>query len=88
MLDLSHAARVFEACVSAIHTDVKIGRQGSRDGEFHLQDWFKRQLETLGVPFESPGRNGDAMDAARLLDAETVLTTLSEANENLETDGA
>lgn len=57
MLDLSHTARVFEVCVRAIRTNVEITRQGSRDKEFHFQDWFKRQLETLGESFDSPGRN-------------------------------
>lgn len=54
---MSHAARVFEVCVKANLGSVEITRQGSRDKEFHFQDWFGRQLKTLGESFDSPGRN-------------------------------
>jgi hypothetical protein len=54
---LSHAAKVFEACVKAILASDEIVRQGSRDKEFHFQDWFERQLTSLNEAFDSPGRN-------------------------------
>lgn len=55
--DLSHAAKVFEACVKAIVGNIEITRQGSRDKEFHFQDWFECQLKKCDPSFDSPGRN-------------------------------
>ena len=54
---MSNASTIFKACVRAIVRGELIKREGSSDKEFHFQDWFKRRLETLGLNFDSPGRN-------------------------------
>ena len=34
-----------------------IRREGRRDKEFHFQNWFKERLESVGLNFDTPGRN-------------------------------
>ena len=43
--------------MQAIREGELIEREGRSDKEFHFQNWFKRRLETLGLNFDSPGRN-------------------------------
>ena len=54
---MSSAATIFWACVEAIQGGDLIEREGRADKEFHFQNWFQRRLETLGLYFDSPGRN-------------------------------
>ena len=48
---------IFKCCVRAIRQDRLILREGSRDKEFHFQNWFKARLEEAASPFDSQGRN-------------------------------
>jgi hypothetical protein len=54
---VSNAPIIFKHCVEAIRGGELIEREGAADKEFHFQNWFKRQLEKLGLNFDSPGRN-------------------------------
>lgn len=54
---MSNASRIFAACVEAIRAGHLIEREGPNDKEFHFQNWFKRRLDSLGLNFDSPGRN-------------------------------
>ncbi|MDE0680479.1 MAG: hypothetical protein OXI11_09740 [Gammaproteobacteria bacterium] len=54
---MSNAATLFKACVQAMDRGDLIRREGRRDKEFHFQNWFKGRLESLGLNFDSPGRN-------------------------------
>lgn len=54
---MSRASTIFKACVRAIQHGELIEREGRSDKEFHFQNWFKRQLESVGLNFDSPGRN-------------------------------
>ena len=54
---MSHAATLFETCVSAIRRGELIHREGVKDKEFHFQNWFKCRLGEVGVNFEEGGRN-------------------------------
>lgn len=54
---MSNASAIFKACVQAIQRGELIVREGSGDKEFHFQNWFKRRLESVGLNFDSPGRN-------------------------------
>ncbi|MGE0120514.1 MAG: hypothetical protein AB7S58_21400 [Dongiaceae bacterium] len=54
---VSNASSIFKLCVEAISAGELIVREGRHDKEFHFQDWFRRRLETLGLNFDSPGRN-------------------------------
>jgi hypothetical protein len=54
---MSNASAIFKACVQAIQRCELIEREGRSDKEFHFQNWFKRRLESLGLNFDSPGRN-------------------------------
>ncbi|WP_421657332.1 hypothetical protein [Leptothermofonsia sp. ETS-13] len=54
---MSNASAIFKACVQAIQRGELIEREGRSDKEFHFQNWFKRRLETVGLNFDSPGRN-------------------------------
>jgi len=48
---------VFEACVNAIKNAVLIKRVSRTDKEFHFQNWFQARLDSLGLHYDSPGRN-------------------------------
>jgi hypothetical protein len=34
-----------------------IEREGRMDKEFHFQNWFKKRFDSLGLKFDTPGRN-------------------------------
>ncbi|MDQ8755729.1 hypothetical protein RCO27_05755 [Sphingosinicella sp. LHD-64] len=55
--DVSIAPTIFRHCVEAIRDGELIRREGVADKEFHFQNWFKRQLEKVGLNFDAPGRN-------------------------------
>ena len=54
---MSHASALFKASVRAIREGEIIEREGRSDKEFHFQNWFGRQLNAIGVRYDSPGRN-------------------------------
>jgi hypothetical protein len=54
---VSKASAIFKLCVQAIRDGELIEREGRMDKEFHFQNWFRRRLESLGLNFDSPGRN-------------------------------
>lgn len=54
---MSSASSLFKACVQAIQRGELIEREGRSDKEFNFQNWFKRRLESVGLNFDSPGRN-------------------------------
>ena len=54
---MSNASAIFLLCVQAIRDGELIEREGRRDKEFYFQNWFKSRLESLGLNFDSPGRN-------------------------------
>lgn len=54
---MSNASVIFKDCVHAIQRGELIEREGRNDKEFHFQNWFKRRLESVGLNFDSPGRN-------------------------------
>lgn len=61
---LGHTAKVqskvwdiFAQCDADIRAGELITRLGSRDKEFHFQDWFQERIVTLGLRFEAGGRN-------------------------------
>lgn len=54
---MSLVCAVFKNCVSAIRADVLIEREGHRDKEFHLQDWFKARFDNMGEKYDVPSRN-------------------------------
>lgn len=54
---MSNASAIFKACVQAIQRGELIEREGRSDKEFHFQNWFRRRLESVGLNFDSPGRN-------------------------------
>ena len=54
---MSIVSRVFRECVRAMRNGELIEREGSRDKEFHFQNWFNLRLEHIGEKFDEPGRN-------------------------------
>ena len=54
---MSLVCTVFRECVSAIRAGALIEREGSRDKEFHFQDWFKSRLDSIGENYDESGRN-------------------------------
>ncbi|MBI3089625.1 MAG: hypothetical protein HYY96_03080 [Candidatus Tectomicrobia bacterium] len=54
---MSNVYSIFKICVQAIRDGELIEREGHRDKEFHFQNWFAARLNTLGLNFDSPGRN-------------------------------
>lgn len=54
---MSKVSAIFKACVQAIQRGELIERESRSDKEFHFQNWFKSRLESLGLNFDSPGRN-------------------------------
>lgn len=54
---MSHASALFKICARAILESDLIEREGRSDKEFHFQNWFRRRLDSLGVNYDSPGRN-------------------------------
>jgi hypothetical protein len=54
---VSKVSVIFKACVQAIQRGELIEREGRSDKEFHFQNWFKHRLESVGLNFDSPGRN-------------------------------
>jgi len=54
---VSNASAIFKQCVRAIRDGQLIEREGRRDKEFHLQNWFGKRLDELGLNHDSPGRN-------------------------------
>lgn len=51
------ACSIFKACARAIQHGDLIEREGRQDKEFHFQNWFRKRLLELQLPFDSPGRN-------------------------------
>ena len=54
---MPRVSAVFKVCVAAIRDGDLIEREGRRDKEFHFQNWFQKQLDRLGLNYDSPGRN-------------------------------
>lgn len=54
---MSRAAEIFRECVRAIQEGDLIEKEGKKDKEFHLQNWFGERLNRLGWNYDSPGRN-------------------------------
>jgi hypothetical protein len=54
---VSHASALFKISALAILNGDLIEREGRSDKEFHFQNWFRRRLDSLGVHYDSPGRN-------------------------------
>jgi hypothetical protein len=54
---VSNTCAIFKLCVQAIRDGELIEREGRNDKEFHFQNWFKKRLASLGLNFDSPGRN-------------------------------
>ncbi len=54
---MSKVSSIFTSCVQAIRNGVLIERKDRNDKEFHFQNWFKDRLESMGLNFDSPGRN-------------------------------
>lgn len=54
---MSKVSTIFKTCVKAIQDGVLIEREGRKDKEFHFQNWFENQLESMMINFDSPGRN-------------------------------
>ena len=54
---MPNASSLFKECVRAMQHGELIEREGRSDKEFHFQNWFKRRLESVGLNFDSPGRN-------------------------------
>ena len=54
---MSLVSVVFKECVDAIRAGELIQRDGSKDKEFHFQNWFKNRLIQIGEKFDEPGRN-------------------------------
>ncbi len=48
---------VFAQCVAAVQQGELIESVSSKDKEFHFQNWFQKRLETLGLFFDTAGRN-------------------------------
>lgn len=53
----STSKRPTKICVRAILDGELIRREGRSDKELHFQNWFSRRLDTLGINYDSPGRN-------------------------------
>lgn len=49
--------QIFLQCVSAMRAGKLIRRAGSRDKEYHFQDWFEQRLSETGLSYEIAGRN-------------------------------
>ncbi|MDH3581604.1 MAG: hypothetical protein OEM91_13390, partial [Hyphomicrobiales bacterium] len=54
---MSSNSTIFKQCVEAIRANELIEREGSKDKEFHFQNWFAKRLEKLDINFDTPGRN-------------------------------
>jgi hypothetical protein len=54
---MSNVSAIFKACVQAIQHNELIERKDRNDKEFPFQNWFKLRLESVGLNFDSPGRN-------------------------------
>lgn len=54
---MSKASAIFKQCVQAIRDGELIEREGRMDKEFHFQNWFQKRLQSLGLNFDTPGRN-------------------------------
>jgi hypothetical protein len=54
---VSYVSSVFKLCTQAIRDGELIEREGRSDKEFHFQNWFQKRLISLGLNFDSPGRN-------------------------------
>ncbi|MBF0348375.1 MAG: hypothetical protein HQL81_11975 [Magnetococcales bacterium] len=54
---MSNTSAIFKLCVQSIRDGELIAREGRNDKEFHFQNWFKQRLDTMGLNFDSPGRN-------------------------------
>ena len=49
--------RVYLALDEAIRRNVLIEREGTRDKEFHFQEWFQARLDDAGIKYTTAGRN-------------------------------
>lgn len=54
---MANVLSIFLECVEAMQRGDLIERKDRSDKEFHFQNWFKRRLESVGLHFDSPGRN-------------------------------
>lgn len=54
---MSSCFNVFAECVKAIRDGELVKSVSVRDKEFHFQNWFQARLVTLGINFDTPGRN-------------------------------
>lgn len=56
-IEPSQVVSIFRTLDKAVRDNALIVREGPRDKEFHLQDWFSSQLADAGITHESAGRN-------------------------------
>jgi hypothetical protein len=55
--DQSTVAEFFRAIIKARDENKFIERESRQDKEFHFQNWVKRRLDELGLPYEQGARN-------------------------------
>lgn len=54
---MSIVLEAYKACYNAIRKGILITKESAQDKEYHFQNWFKEQLQSLNQPFDEPGRN-------------------------------
>ena len=54
---MSSCFNVFAECVKAVRDGELTKSVSAKDKEFHFQNWFQNRLITLGINFDTPGRN-------------------------------
>lgn len=54
---MRNVSAIFKQCIHAIREGQLIRRESSSDKEFHFQNWFKLCLDSMGILYDSPGRN-------------------------------
>jgi len=54
---MTTAFDIFEKCVQAVQAGELIESLSAKDKEFHFQNWFGKQIQSLSLHFESSGRN-------------------------------
>jgi hypothetical protein len=54
---VSSCFNVFAECVKAIRDGELITSVSAKDKEFHFQNLFQDRLITIGIKFDTPGRN-------------------------------
>lgn len=54
---MSSCYDIYAECVRAMRDGELIISAGTKDKEFHFQNWFQARLVRLGLNFDTPGRN-------------------------------